>query len=180
MKQLVRLWERPTYDGSSFRFYLLYTDENGKRKQKSLGHCDRRKAERKRIQLERQLRAGAVEPASMSLNMFSKDCLNRTGKQIRESTRREYKAAMNDFIKVVGNMDYQKVSLQHGEFYRQACLDNGMSEYDVMKLAGHSSFSTTHQFYLAVADDLVDRARRATAQSLSQKLLQGCFGKVDR
>jgi len=36
-----------------------------------------------------------------------------------------------------------------------------MSEHDVMTLAGHSSFATTHAFYLAVADDLVDRARKA-------------------
>ena len=49
-------------------------------------------------------------------------------------------------------------------------LANGMSEYDVMVLAGHSSFATTHKFYLAVADDLVRRARVATAQGLRQKL----------
>ena len=48
---------------------------------------------------------------------------------------------------------------------------NGMSEYDVMTLAGHSSFATTHKFYLAVADDLVPRARVATAQGLRQKLV---------
>ena len=46
-----------------------------------------------------------------------------------------------------------------------------MSEYDVMTLAGHSSFATTHKFYLAVADDLVHRARVATAQGLRQKLV---------
>ena len=49
---------------------------------------------------------------------------------------------------------------------------NGMSEYEVMRLAGHSDFSTTHKFYLAVADDLVDRARVATAQGLRQKLVR--------
>ena len=49
---------------------------------------------------------------------------------------------------------------------------NGMSEYDVMTLAGHSSFATTHKFYLAVADDLVHRARVATAQGLRQKLVR--------
>jgi len=43
-----------------------------------------------------------------------------------------------------------------------------MSEHDVMVLAGHSSFATTHGFYLAVADDLVDRVRVATAQGLRQ------------
>ena len=51
---------------------------------------------------------------------------------------------------------------------------NGMSEYDVMTLAGHSNFATTHKFYLAVADDLLGRAREATAQGLCKKL--GRFG----
>lgn len=49
---------------------------------------------------------------------------------------------------------------------------NGMSEFEVMRLAGHSDFATTHQFYLAVADDLIDRARVATAKGLSQKLVR--------
>jgi hypothetical protein len=48
---------------------------------------------------------------------------------------------------------------------------NGMSEHDVMVLAGHASFTTTHEFYLAVADDLVKRARAATEQGLRQKLV---------
>ena len=47
---------------------------------------------------------------------------------------------------------------------------NGMKEYDVMHLAGHSSFATTHKFYLAVADDLVDRARQATDKAIRQNL----------
>ena len=47
-----------------------------------------------------------------------------------------------------------------------------MSEYDVMILAGHSSFATTHKFYLAVADDLVRRARVATARGMRQKLVR--------
>ncbi len=51
---------------------------------------------------------------------------------------------------------------------------NGMSEYEVMKLAGHSSFQTTHQFYLAVADDLVDRARTAADAGFGQNLLRIC------
>ena len=46
-----------------------------------------------------------------------------------------------------------------------------MSERDVMVLAGHASFATTHEFYLAVADDLVHRARLATAQGLRQEKL---------
>jgi hypothetical protein len=42
-KQLVRLWERPSYDGKRFRYYLLYTDEQGRRRQKSLGQMSREK-----------------------------------------------------------------------------------------------------------------------------------------
>lgn len=48
----------------------------------------------------------------------------------------------------------------------------GLSEYDVMTLAGHANFATTHKFYLAVADDLVDRARQAITHRVSRELLQ--------
>lgn len=47
---------------------------------------------------------------------------------------------------------------------------NGMGEYEVMKLAGHADFKTTHQFYLAVADDLIDRARAAMSTGIGQNL----------
>ena len=50
----------------------------------------------------------------------------------------------------------------------------GLSEYNVMTLAGHANFETTHRFYLAVADDLIDRARQATTHQVSQELLQRC------
>jgi hypothetical protein len=32
-----------------------------------------------------------------------------------------------------------------------------------MRLAGHADFATTHKFYLAIADDLLDRAREVTS-----------------
>ena len=48
---------------------------------------------------------------------------------------------------------------------------NGMSKYNVMIFAEHSSFATTQDFYLAVASDLVHRAREATAKGLRQKLV---------
>jgi len=152
MKQLVRLWKRPTYDKSGFCFYLLYTDEHGKRRQKSLGHCDRRKAERQRAQLEREIKVGAVEPESMSLRRFASDNLSRTGKQIRESTNKEYSSAMEDFIKVIGNMDYTKVTMQQGEFYRQACLDRGNSPATVAKKLRH----LRRLFQLAVKRQQID------------------------
>ena len=45
-------------------------------------------------------------------------------------------------------------------------LENGMKEYEVMKLAGHASFATTHKFYLAVSERLVSRARDASKQAI--------------
>lgn len=105
-KQLVRLWKRPSYDGKRFTYYLLYTDEQGKRRQKSLHHTDYRKAVHQRAKLERELEMGVVEPVSMRLSQFVKDSMVRTGVQIRESTWLEYESAMSDFIRVVGNRDY--------------------------------------------------------------------------
>ena len=54
--------------------------------------------------------------------------------------------------------------------------DNGLSEFDVMTMAGHASFETTRRFYLAVRSDLLDRARKASSAALKfisdAKLLQ--------
>ena len=86
MKQLVKLWKRPSYDGKRFMYYLIYTDEHGKRRQKSLGHTDARKAERQRARLERELRMGIVGPESMRLSDFLEDSLDRTRAQVRGST----------------------------------------------------------------------------------------------
>jgi len=45
-----------------------------------------------------------------------------------------------------------------------------MSTYDLMLLAGHASFDTTHRFYLAVQQDLTDRARQASERAMGQNL----------
>ena len=76
---------------------------------------------------------GVVEPMSMGLRPFMKDSLAKTGEQIRESTRKSYESSMEDFIKVVGNIDYQKITLEHGELYRQNRLDKGNSPATVTK-----------------------------------------------
>lgn len=83
----------------------------------------------------------------------------------------------------------QRASVKTGCFhdFRSTALTNwlaaGMSELDVMRLAGHSSFTTTHTFYLSVADDLLDRARAASAKSIGQNLLRACcaphFSAID-
>jgi integrase len=132
-KKLVRLRTRPSRDGTQFTFMLDYVDENGLRHRVSLGHADKRKAELQRAQKERELRMGFVGPQSMKLSDFTADSLRRTGDQIRESTRREYEAAMTDFVSVVGNKDFQTVKIEDAEFYRQKCLDKGNSPATVAK-----------------------------------------------
>ncbi len=89
-------------------------------------------------------------------------------------------------LKVVNNFsrDFGKIlrmaGVKESEFHdlRRTSICNwfeeGMSEYEVMKLAGHADFKTTHRFYLRVRDDLIYRARQATARGLCQKLLQKC------
>jgi len=317
MKTLVRLWKRPSYDGSRFSYSLIYYDQNARRRQKALGHADARKAERQRAQLERELRMGVVEPGSMKPSEFLKDSLERTRGQVRESTLQEMSIAMKQFsppnvpiqkvrvytadecdrlltaarqsgiggpvrwdlliltalstamrrgellnstwrnidfdrqvIEVspkkdtdqawewhikdsdrrrlpltdqvvrllvehqlqqaegypyvfvpqfrydyiqqlrkkgkwtvskgrcpVNNFNLQfsairsRAGVADGEFHdlRSTCLSewlaNGLAEHEVMLLAGHSKFETTRRFYLAVRDDLVDRARLRTLQS---------------
>ena len=137
MSELVRLRIRPSRDGKTFKYFLDYVDENGKRRRISLGHADKRKAERERAQKERELRMGIVAPQSMKLNEFMEDSLARTGDQIRESTRAEYSCAMLHFIDTVGNVDYQGIRYKHGEIFLQACLDRGDSPATAAKRIRH-------------------------------------------
>jgi integrase len=133
MKQLVRLNTRPSSDGESFTYVLRYTDTDGKRRWKTLGHADRRKAEKQRVETEKELRMAHIEPASMSLREFARDSLIRTGDQIRESTRTDYRSAVEDLIAQVGNGDFRRICLAHGEQFRQARLDLGDSPATVAK-----------------------------------------------
>ena len=118
MKKLVRLRRRPAYTGSGFYFFLEFTDLDGKRKRISLGHANKRKAERQRTDKEHDLRTGYVGPKSLRLSKFMEDSLLRTGDQIRESTQREYRGSMQDFIRTVGDIDFRRVTVIHGEKYR--------------------------------------------------------------
>ena len=137
MKQLVILRKKPSRDGRSFTYYMDYIDENGQRRKTSLRHANLRKAKRQVAQKERELRMGVIVPTSMRLSDFTRDSLKRTGNQIRESTRIEYESAMRDFINTVGNMDYQQVTLDHAERFRQACMDRGIAPATVSKKLRH-------------------------------------------
>lgn len=53
---------------------------------------------------------------------------------------------------------------------RRTCITSwfahGLSEYEVMIMAGHASFETTRKFYMAIRRDLVDRARQASSAAM--------------
>ena len=69
-----------------------------------------------------------------------------------------------------------KAAVKTGEFHdlrRTAISDwlaEGLSEFEVMRLAGHADFKTTHRYYLRLRDDSVDRARQASSRALSRNL----------
>lgn len=75
------------------------------------------------------------------------------------------------------NRTFRKIlrpaGIERGTFHdlRRTAISNwlakGLSEFEVMKLAGHANFSTTHRFYLRVRDDLIDRARQASTRTSS-------------
>jgi len=77
----------------------------------------------------------------------------------------------------VNNFNYQfnilseKAGIEEGEFhdlrrtYLTGLFAGGLSEYEIMKLAGHSDSETTHRFYLAIRDDLIQKARQVTDQT---------------
>jgi hypothetical protein len=261
MKQLVKLWERPSSDGKEFRYYLLFTDNEGKRRQKSLGHSDRRWAERQRAQFERELQVGIVETGSMRLSKFTEDMrkselLNLTWADIDfesrvvevspkedtpetwewriKDTDRRTLSLKEDVIRLLINLQDQRpegypyvlvpprrydyiqnhlratgewtlshartsvinnfkvmfdrilaaAHVKNGTFHdlrRTAITEwlyQGLNIFDVMRLAGHSKYETTYQFYLQVKDGLMDRARGATRHCVSPELLQKCCSRV--
>jgi hypothetical protein len=69
------------------------------------------------------------------------------------------------FGKILANANVQKLSFHD---FQNTALSNwfaqGMKEYEIIRLAGHLSFSTMHKFYLVAAGELVDCAREATAK----------------
>lgn len=132
-QQLVTIWRRPSKDGTSYTYYLDYVNLEGKRVRESLEHKDERKAEKQRLQKEKELRMSFCPPNSMRLSGFIEDCLRRTGTQIRSSTKTEYTQAVHHLIKVIGDIDFQAVTLRHGEQFRQAWLDKGNKPNTVSK-----------------------------------------------
>ncbi len=77
----------------------------------------------------------------------------------------------------------KKAGIKTGTFHdlRRTAITNwfysDMEITEVMKLAGHSKYDTTLQYYLAVKDDLVDKARRAVKHRVSPEMLKRCLGR---
>ncbi len=78
----------------------------------------------------------------------------------------------------VSNFRYQflkileRADIDIGTFHdlRRTCITNwfayGLSEFEVMIMAGHASFETTRRFYLAVRSDIIERARKASTEAM--------------
>ena len=137
MKELVRLRMRPSRDKKSFRYMLDYRDQSGKRRQISLGHADRRRAERQRYEKELELRMNVGEPISMRLTDFFQDSLMRTNGQVRATTLKETARAMKDFSACIGNINVQEVRYEHGERFIQYCFDRQVTAATVRKKVKH-------------------------------------------
>jgi len=133
MKELVRLRMRPSRNKKSFRYMLDYRDQSGKRRQISLGHVDKRRAERQRYEKELELRMHIAEPISMRLTDFFKDSLVRTKGQVRATTLKERARTMRDFTECVGDIDVQDVRYEHGERFIQYCLTQNLTTGTVTK-----------------------------------------------
>ena len=137
MKELVRLRMRPSRDKKSFRYMLDYRDQSGKRRQISLGHANKRRAERQRYEKELELRMNVAEPISMRLTDFFQDSLMRTNGQVRATTLKETARAVRDFTACIGNIDVQEIRYEHGERFVQYCFDREIAAATVRKKVKH-------------------------------------------
>ena len=137
MKELVRLRMRLSRDRKSFRYMLDYRDQGGKRRQISLGHADKRRAERQTYEKELELRMNVAGPISMRLTDFFQDSLSRTKGQVRDTTLKETARAMRDFTACVGDIDVQEVRYEHGERFIQYCFNREVTAATVTKKVKH-------------------------------------------
>ena len=107
--------------------------------------------------------------------------LTRNGLSKRKKNSWSLKDANNSVINGFTGMfgDIKKLaSIKKGTFHdlRRTAITNwfyaGLEITEVMRLAGHSKYDTTLKYYLAVKDDLIDRARQAITHKVSGEMLQ--------
>ena len=129
--ELIRLWERPSSDSGKITYYLDYIDDSGKRVRKSLGHGNKRKAERQAKQLESKLRRGYHDQKRMKLSDLLEDYLIRTATQIEISTADSAAYRMQDFIAANGDVYADQITFRHCEKFQQYCINKGLSPASV-------------------------------------------------
>ena len=119
----------------------------------------------------------ATQPEGCPYIFVPKERYDRIQQRRREGTWTvtDGKCPLNNFNKHF-NAILKKAGIDNGEFHdlRRTCitgwLRNGLKEHEVMQMAGHSDFNTTRRFYLAVSQDLVQRARVITQESMKLDL----------
>ena len=97
-----------------------------------------------------------------------------------QSVRKGAKLPIRQANCPVGNFRRQfqiilgRAVIRAGQFHdlRRTCITNwfanGLTEFEVMILAGHASFDTTRKFYMAVRNDLIDKARVTSQAALRE------------
>jgi len=125
MKNLVKTWLRRNRKGT-YVYYLRWIGEDGREKYQSLGHSDKREAERQRREKELELISDAEQPEKMKLTELLEDYLERTRTQIEPSTAKAAKYCMKDFIVAVGDIYADRVTYKYCERFHQYCVDKGL------------------------------------------------------
>ncbi len=123
MKNLVKTWLRRNRKGS-YVYYLRWIGEDGREKYQSLGHSDKRDAERQRREKKLELISDAERPEKMKLSELLEDYLERT--QIELSTAKAAKYCMKDFIAAVGDVYADRITYKYCEQFQQYCVDKGL------------------------------------------------------
>jgi integrase len=130
MKNLVKTWLRRNRKGA-YVYYLRWIGEDGKEKYQSLGHSEKRDAERQRREKELELVSSATQPEKMRLTELLEDYLDRTRTQIEPSTARSATYCMKDFITAVGDIYADRVTYKQCERFHQYCVDKGLRSASV-------------------------------------------------
>src|SRR4030042_2994860 len=130
MKKLVKTWLRRNRRGT-YIYYLRWIEKDGHEKYQSLGHSDKREAERQRREKELYLVSDAKQPERMGLSQLLEDYLERTRTQIEPSNAKTAKYCMKDFITSVGDIYADGVTYRHFERFHQYCIDRGLKPASV-------------------------------------------------
>ncbi len=125
MKNLVKTWLRRNRKGT-YVYYLRWIGEDGKEKYQSLGHSDKRDAERQRREKELELTSEAERPEKMKLTELLEDYLERTRTQIEPSTAKAAKYCMKDFITAIADVYADRITYKYCERFQQYCVDKGL------------------------------------------------------